>query len=363
MNEDRNRILIVDDLPKNIQIVATTLQEAGYNVTYAQNGKKAIDLCKKNYFNLILLDIMMPEMDGIEVCLHLKSDENYKDIPIIFLTAKTDLDSIEKAFKAGGVDYISKPFKGSELLSRVKTHITLQQQQHELKQLNTTKDKFFSIIAHDLKSPFSGLLGFTELLLEENKQTDPETLHHYYQLMHQAAKQGYDLLNNLLEWARTQQGSIKYIPKNYNLFEVSKGNIILFQNIASTKKIKITQDIQKDINIFADINMLKTIFRNLLSNAIKFTNIDGEISVTAKVENKNAVISIQDNGVGMSNDTLNKLFKIENNISHKGTNDESGTGLGLIISKDFIEQHHGKIWVTSELNKGSRFSFTLPLSE
>ncbi|MDA3912067.1 MAG: hybrid sensor histidine kinase/response regulator [Bacteroidales bacterium] len=360
MNEESHKILIVDDLPKNIQVVANTLQPAGYNISFAQNGENALDLCYKHDFDLILLDIMMPGMDGIEVCRRLKSDPQFKNLPIIFLTAKNDIESITQAFEAGGVDYVSKPFKGAELSARVKTHLTLKKQKETLQQLNATKDKFFSIIAHDLKSPFTGLLGFAELLIEESDTAKPEELKQYYQLLYKSAKQGFDLLSSLLEWSQTQSSSIKFSPDTYNLCDIIQENINLLSNIIHDKKIRVKCNIDKKLKVNADANMLKTIIRNLISNALKFTNPGGEIQLNATSDLNYTQIEVRDNGIGMDEKTMNKLFRLDENSSRKGTNNETGTGLGLIICKEFIQQHNGEIWVESEMGKGSSFFFSLP---
>ena len=206
MKSDKNRqkVLIVDDVTKNIQLVANFLKQAGYDINFAISGKTAIKHIKKARFDLILLDIMMPEMDGFEVCKKLKSEDETKDIPVIFLTAKTDIDSITQAFKAGGVDYITKPFNKAELLARVKTHLELQHQKRNLKELNATKDKFFSIIAHDLKSPLNHLLGLSEILQKELESAGSDEIIKIANLINKSAKSGRLLLENLLEWSRSQ---------------------------------------------------------------------------------------------------------------------------------------------------------------
>lgn len=360
MDNKEMHILIVDDLPKNIQVVANTLQPGGYKISYAQSGEKTIELCYKNDYDLVLLDIMMPGMDGIEVCRKIKSDPKFNDLAIIFLTAKNDIESITEAFEAGGVDYVSKPFKGAELLARVKTHITIKKQKEKLKELNATKDKFFSIIAHDLRSPFTGLLGFSELLIEESESSNPEDLKPYYKLLHQSAQQGFDLLTNLLEWSRTQSDSIQFKPQNFLVSDAIDESLLLLDNNLKKKKINIIQKHEEGIEIFADLNMLKTILRNLVSNAIKFTKEGGTITIKVIKETDKFLFSVEDNGVGMSEKTKNKLFRIDENISRKGTNNESGTGLGLIICKEFVQRHDGEIWVESEIDKGSQFYFTVP---
>ena len=357
------KILIVDDLPKNIQVVAATLQTEGYDISFAQNGESAIKMCNTNDFDLVLLDIMMPGMDGIEVCRIIKSDEKTKDLPIIFLTAKDDITSITKAFEAGGVDYVSKPFKGAELQARVRTHVTLKKQKEKLSQLNATKDKFFSIIAHDLRSPFTGLLGFAELLIEESDTAEPEDLKTYYQMMYKSAKQGYKLLTNLLEWSRTQTNRIDFNPTKHNIQDPICENIALLENNSIEKGISIQNNSTEEIIITADPNMLKTVIRNILSNAIKFTKPNGNIKISTIKKDNYAEVIIKDDGIGMDKKTRSRLFRVDENVSRRGTNNESGTGLGLIICKEFIERNNGKIWVESTEGSGTSFYFTIPLAE
>ncbi|MFP4664870.1 MAG: response regulator [Bacteroidales bacterium] len=356
-----SKILIVDDVPGNIQIVAATLQEAGYDISFAQNGPRALDMCEMHDYDLILLDIMMPGMDGIEVCKRLKARKEFEDMPIIFLTAKSDTDSITKAFEAGGVDYVTKPFKSAELLARVKSHLTIRHQKKELQELNATKDRFFSIIGHDLKGPFTGLLGFTELLIEESAETPAEELQNYYQLMYQSAKQGYELLTNLLEWSRTQSGKISFNPEPVNIKDIIEENIYILENLALKKQIDISIGKETDVEITADRNMLKTMMRNLISNAIKFTPENGKISVNAGLNDHSVDISVSDTGVGLDEEKVSRLFKVDQNISTKGTNQESGTGLGLIICKEFAEKHKGTLSVKSKKDQGSTFIISLPL--
>ncbi len=260
------------------------------------------------------------------------------------------------------MDYVTKPFKAPELLARVKSHLTIRYQQKQLKELNATKDKFFSIIGHDLKGPFTGMLGFSELLIEESQDTSAEELQHYYKLMYQSAKKGYDLLINLLEWSRTQTDKIRFEPEATKPHDAAEDTLSLLQNLADRKNISIHNNINKNTKILADKNMLKTIFRNLINNAVKFTNEGGDIWLEDDYSDEYSHISVRDNGTGMAEDKVDRLFRIDQNISTKGTNQESGTGLGLIICKEFAEKHGGNISVKSKKGKGSTFMLSLPLT-
>lgn len=358
----RQKVLIVDDVTKNIQLVANFLKQAGYEINFALSGKAALNHVENESFDLILLDIMMPEMDGFEVCEYLKSNPDTSEIPIIFLTAKTDIDSITKAFHVGGIDYITKPFNKAELLARVKTHLDMQQQKGNLKELNATKDKFFSIIAHDLRSPLNQLLGLSEILQKEIESERGDDVIKLANLINESAKSGRLLLENLLEWSRSQTGSINFNPEILNLAKISEEVVELNENNARQKDIIISSKIDKNEIAFADGNMLKTILRNLLSNSIKFTNNGGKIDLEVESSNGMAILSVIDNGIGIEDHDIEKLFRIDVNPKSIGRSKEKGTGLGLILCKEFVEMNEGKIWVESVSGEGSVFKFSLPLS-
>jgi len=236
----------------------------------------------------------------------------------------------------------------------------LEKNNHELDELNRTKDKFFSIIAHDLKNPLNVLIGLSDLIISRFDAMDAAKMLKMIQCMNESSKNLYDLLLNLLEWSRSQTKSIKYNPVVLNIAEVFDKNISLLKDSASKKEIKLIQSIKSPRNGWADQNMIMTVVRNLASNAIKFTPKGGEITLIAKEKENMMEISVQDNGIGMSKEQIDNLFMIDKNNSTNGTENEKGTGLGLIISKEFIEINGGKINVESKINKGTRFYFTIP---
>jgi signal transduction histidine kinase len=231
-----------------------------------------------------------------------------------------------------------------------------------LRELNASKDKFFSIIAHDLKNPFNTLIGFSDMLNESEKAHDPVAIHKYSDMINKSARQTFRLLENLLDWANAQRGKISFVPVELNLKEVIAEEFLMKGEMAGAKKIELISYLFEDLVIKADINMLRTILRNLISNAIKFTHRNGSVIVKAVVTKNNVEISVTDNGVGMSEETMARIFRIDSNLSTRGTEDEKGTGLGLFLSREFVEKHGGKIWVESEESKGSTFKFTLPLN-
>ena len=251
--------------------------------------------------------------------------------------------------------------------SKVKVHnkmkriySLLEESNSKLKIMNATKDKFFSIIAHDLRSPFNAILGFSELIKEELKtKQNISILKRYNDGVNEAANGLYNLLENLLQWANSQRGQLKFSPTQFDLHELVKCNLRIFKLRTADKSIQLNSDIKPGTMAYGDKHMVDTIVRNLLSNALKFTNSNGEVFLSAKLENERILFSVKDNGVGISKENQDKLFGIDSNFTTYGTNDESGSGLGLILCKEFVNKNGGKIWVESELNKGSCFTFSL----
>jgi signal transduction histidine kinase len=239
-------------------------------------------------------------------------------------------------------------------------YVIKQRTNKRLNEINATKDKFFGIIAHDLKNPFNSIFGATEILLENfNNQTDVQKLHIIKEIEN-SARQTYKLLENLLYWSRTEAGIIRFNPKILSINDIIKETNLLLENTANNKNIKLTEKISGQIEAFCDEEMLKTVLRNLISNGIKFTNTGGRVNTIAQKTGSNIEISVVDSGIGMSTEIQSTLFKIDKVSTSRGTNGEKGTGLGLILCKEFVEKNNGKIWVESKSGEGSRFIFTVP---
>lgn len=237
----------------------------------------------------------------------------------------------------------------------------VEQHAEELKNLNATKDKFFSIISHDLRNPFSNLLGLSRQLSEDLDSYTPEELRERIKLIEESSKRGYELLENLLEWSMSQRGNIKFNPLRLNLSDVINESVSILENQVKVKNINIITEVNGDLSVYADYNMLKVVLRNLITNAIKYSHPDGSVIVRAAIKNENEVeISVKDKGVGIPEDEIAKLFRIDTKYTTPGTSNEFGTGLGLILCKEFIEKHNGKISVESNVSSGSIFRFTLP---
>jgi len=247
------------------------------------------------------------------------------------------------------------------ITDRKETEIRLQKYALELNNHIADKDRFISILAHDLKNPFSVLLGFSGLLAKNIRKYDIDKIENQVNIINQTTKQTFHLLDELLLWARAQTGKLPYKPQKINLALVCNQIIEILRLAAMAKNITLDYLGKDEIVIFADINMVNTILRNLISNAIKFTKSDGKIFIFAEKHSTEATITVSDNGIGIAPHIINKMFDISQNHSSKGTANEAGTGLGLLLCKEFVEKHGCKIWVESELGKGSNFNFTMPL--
>lgn len=545
---NNEKILLIEDNETIIELVNISLTIKGYRVSVATSGIQSLNIAQKLQPSLILLDILMPGINGYETCKQLKANNKTKDIPIIFLSALSSTFDKVKAFQFGGVDYLTKPFEVDELISRIETHLTisrLQKELHaaneileekvknrtidlqqsneqlvaimhenaeliekykiqneelliankriaeseekfkllfeksddaililsktkviecneaaiqmfgynknelinlhpadlspekqidglvsiekanmriqealesrvnhfewihqrkngelfhasvwltvvpfqneklihsvvrditkqkydeekiklqnkELHDLNITKDKFISLLAHDLRSPFNSLIGLTDLLMENLNKFDNEKIATYVKIINTTSKRTFKFLVNLLEWARIQKDGIIIKSEKINLKLLVNEIKSFLDDSAIEKNISINDEIPESIFIYADNEMVKTILRNLLGNAIKFTPIAGSITLSAKSNQTYVEISVSDTGVGMDEKTINSLFKIGETKSQDGTNGEHGTGFGLLLCKEFIEKQSGEIWVESELGKGSTFRFSVP---
>lgn len=257
--------------------------------------------------------------------------------------------------------YETKDTMEQNAFELVKLNLQLEDSENKLQELNANKDKFFSIISHDLRNPFSSMLGYAEMLYVEFEEMSKGELKEGIEIILKSAKSAYELLTGLLEWSRVQSGRIEFKPENFSVNNLIDELIALNNLITTKKKITVTNKIYNNINVFADKQMISTTIRNLLGNALKFTPRNGSISITAEIINDAAIICIEDSGVGIKPNDLEKLFRIDVHYTTNGTSNEKGTGLGLILCKDLIEKNNGKIWVESEFGKGSKFFISIPL--
>lgn len=365
--DDSAIILIVDDVLENLRILGTMLKKQGYHISVATDGAQAFKAMQNHLPDLILLDVVLPDMDGFQICEQIKLNDKTKEIPVIFLSAKNEMPEVLKGFQLGAVDYITKPFNTEELLLRVETHIKLRRQHNllniknkQLQELIATKDKLFSIIGHDLKNPIAGILGIFELMALKIDALSKEEIKEFSKTVLTGLKSLSDQLEGLLLWSKMQIGSYNYNPVKLDLFKQVDTIISVNAITALSKGIIINNLVNEDIQIYADEIMLRSIIHNLLSNAIKFTYNKGRIECSCFTETNYVTLCVKDNGRGMTDEELSKLFKIDKNLRMKGTNGEQGTGLGLLIVREMVEINMGVIDVESASGTGTTFLVKLP---
>jgi len=353
-------ILLVDDNTNNLGVLYNYLDAERYTVLVSQSGERGLELARREKPDLILLDILLPGISGFETCARLKELDETRDIPVIFISALSDVEDKVKGLEVGGVDYITKPFHHQEVLARINTHLTIKRQREQLNLLNATKDRFFSIIAHDLRGPFTGLLGALEMLRDTRASMDEQETHELIVNLYETSERTYHLLENLLEWARSQQQVAKPVARALSLASLARETADLFNASASQKEVDITIDVPDDLTAYADGNMITTVIRNLINNAIKFSNVGGHVSVCGVSRGELVELSICDTGVGIEPDEIPSVFSLTRRRSREGTGGEKGTGLGLILANDYVTRNRGTITVQSTPGKGSRFTVLIP---
>jgi signal transduction histidine kinase len=351
------------------------------------------------------MDVQMPELDGFETASLVHSRPKTAHIPVIFITAfDPNKNLMEKGLNAGGLDYLTKPIDDVQIVNtlnmylrfldrerninseledkvqlrtvelqninrklqleieeRKRAETALQESENKLKEANAAKDKFFSIIAHDLRNPFNAVIGFSNILRENISEFDMKEISEYIGYINDSANNAYALLGNLLDWARSQTNSIQFNPEMVNISNIIKSTMVILSGEATKKNISISSKVPAGFMVYADGNMVSAVLRNLVSNAIKFTRPGGFITISSCLAEGCHEFTVEDNGVGIQPKDVEKLFRIDTKVYTKGTAEESGTGLGLILCKEFIEKNSGTIRVASELGKGSQFKFTLPV--
>jgi two-component system, sensor histidine kinase and response regulator len=399
-------ILCVDDediVLRSLQRELYTALDDGYLIETAEGGEDALalfeELRAEGYdIPLVISDQIMPNLKGAELLsqIHARAPKTLK----IMLTGQADMDAVTQAVNHAHLyRYIAKPWETADLVLTVKEalrsyfqdkqleeqnqqlqhinasleqqvrertavleqqKIELEQKNRQLHELNANKDKFFSIIAHDLKSPFTSLIGYTDLLSESFEDSPPQEIKFYVTNLQTAAKKLYTLLENLLAWSRIQRDLLQSTPEPVDLYDVTRDNVELFSSNAKQKQIRLESTIPPKTVVFADYSMVNTVLRNLIANALKFTPAKGRVRISATVLPQSIETAVIDTGIGIPADALALLFRIDAHYTRHGTSGEEGSGLGLILCKELIEKNAGRIWVESRVGKGTCFKFTLP---
>ncbi|HAQ19320.1 MAG TPA: hypothetical protein DCR40_08835 [Prolixibacteraceae bacterium] len=365
---ERLSILAVDDNQMNLMVMRSMFKYQDYRLYYADCGKLAIEMARKVRPDMILLDVVMPDLSGFEVCRILKEDDYFKDIPILFITAADEIEFIIKGYEAGGVDYITKPFRKEEIMLRIKTHFEFKLTRDQLfettvtlMRLNKVKDRLYSIIGHDLRNP----IGNVKMVLEYMSKgiIDPTKGDQYKKTVNELLRntdEVFSLLENLTTWTTSESGKLANIPENLRLKEAVVSIVNLYQAGFTSKNIKLSINIEPEHVVFADLHMIKTVIRNLFSNAIKYTPEGGTITFNSWMNDQTVNICVSDTGKGMTQGEIDKILNSDFYYSAIGPDDESGRGLGLKLCKDFIEKSEGKIWIDSIPGEGTQVFFTLP---
>jgi two-component system, sensor histidine kinase and response regulator len=363
MKTEEQSILIVDDVPKNIQLLGSILKEESYELEFATSGKEALEWLDSKQFDLVLLDIMMPEMDGFEVCRKIKENPATREVSVIFLTAKADFQSIIQGFEAGAVDYITKPYNRKELMIRVKTHLTLQMQRKQLELSTAFEKKIFSIIGHDLRSPMGNIRTYIEAFLQVNNKLN-ENVVALLKDLYLLSDNAFNLLENLLNWAKSQSGGIVCRPQEGKISILIQNVISLFSLQAENKRITLKFENQGPDTGYFDPELISLVIRNLVSNALKFTPHAGAVTISAyqKAEKGDLrlIIQVSDTGTGMSPEVIDNLINKNIHFTTYGTDNEKGSGLGFQLCKEFVALNSGIISIISTPGAGSSFFISLP---
>ena len=368
LNRSDYKILIVDDVISNVLLLKILLTNEKFQVCTANNGRACIEMTKKEHPDLILLDVMMPDINGFDTAVILKKDPETKDIPIIFLTALNSPQDLVHGFQVGANDFLTKPFNKEELVMRVTQQISLvaakriiEKQNAERKATLSNRDKMYSVIAHDLRSPMASIRMVLNLIVQS---TSAETVGpELYMLLDQANRESeevHDLLDNLLKWTKSQTGRLNVVLQDLDLNDIVPGVVEIFEMIAKTKNIKLElKKTDEALKVHADNDMLKTVLRNFMSNAVKFSPENSTIQIAMAKEGDFARVSVKDQGVGIAADRLGSIF--HKGETTYGTGGEEGSGLGLQLCQDFARKNGGDCYVESVEGQGSTFSFTIPI--
>lgn len=354
------KVIVIDDNTVSLVLIAKILNNAGYKAVVTDDAINAVEKIRLEKPSLIILDIEMPEISGFELCRKIKTQDDLKEIPVIFLTANQETDTMVEGFQSGGVDFITKPFRKEELYVRVRNHIELAESRKTIIEMNKSRDKLYSIIAHDIRSPLAGILQTIDAIDQGFFDPSSELFREIIRDLKNRTNETNTLLNSLLQWTRMQDKSVALNPKMNNLYEVIKSCISLLELNAREKNITLELKLKKNYEAYCDEVSTHTVFRNLINNAIKFTPENGKVTINGKSGIRYMEITVADTGVGMSEEVINKIIVENEHYTSFGTHNEKGTGLGLMIVKNFVQRNKGIFKIESEVGVGSRFTVSLP---
>lgn len=356
-------ILIVDDIEYNIILLNQILLNSGYRVLTAMSGKKCLEILEVELPDIILLDVIMPELNGFDISEKIKSNDRTKNIPIIFLSAISDYETKLKGLEKGAVDYITKPYDDREVIARIQIHLRIKELERErvehiknLEDLNKDKDNLLQVIAHDMRSPLTSIMLMSEFMMTSEKEIDKEKLNKYSNTIFNSSKKILQLINQLMNSSRVDSSKIEIT--RFDLVKAISHSTDLVSRLLDKKMIKLEKIFfEPEIFVNLDESKLDQILNNILYNAIKFTEQNGNIKIKVEESKQNDLefihISVQDNGIGIPANILPEIFNKKFSNHRNGTEGEEGTGLGLSITKNLVSSLNGKIEMESEENKGT----------
>jgi two-component system, sensor histidine kinase and response regulator len=357
------KILIVDDDPFVIKTLERILFKKNFLFHSVTSGEKALQVICDINPDIVLLDVLMSDIDGYDVCKKLKKLPGGEHIPVIFLTGNTGIDEVVKGFKAGAVDYIVKPFNTAELVARLETHLELKRSREEIKQMDLLKTKFFSIMTQDIKNSIIGLKGVASFLMHELTDVEPENNEplKLSKILLNDSTELYQLLENLIEWASIELGQKKIITKEINICKFLHDMVAPFNKDIQHKEIYLVVICNSDLIKIMPVSHLESIMHGLISNAVKYSNKGGKILVEHKFDDNQDIFQITDEGVGMIEEVAENVFRLDTpHPKTIGTFKEKGTGVGLIICKTLADRINGTITLETQKGKGTKAIFSLP---
>jgi two-component system sensor histidine kinase/response regulator len=358
------RILVVDDDRVNLRIIGGILRHEGYVISEAVSGEQALEVYAEFRPNLVLLDVMMPGIDGFETCRILRKTYGDTGAPVIFVTAKSEAEDIVMGFDAGGVDYLTKPFRPKEVLARIRTHLSNQLLVEQLSKANAAKDRFLGMCAHDLRNPLSSIRGLAELMNENAIGILTAEQREIVHTIHGASQSMLQLVNELLDVATIEAGHLKLAKEPTKVADIVERSVHL-SNIEAAKKNTRIEMVNgtKDPLIDVDRNKIRQVVDNLINNAVKYSPRGSLITVEVRAEEATAGFAVKDNGPGIPDGERHKLFKDYGRLTAQPTGGEKSTGLGLAICRNIVEAHGGTISVENIPGRGCEFVVRLPRSK
>jgi len=360
-------VLVVDDQPRNLQLLGNALFKNGYDVAMATSGEEALELIEESPPDLVLLDVMMPRMDGFEVCRRLKKSSIAPELEVIFVTARTQKEDVLEGFAVGGVDYITKPIQIPEVLARVRSQISLKNARDRLREANgalsrviETQQRFLSILSHDVRAPMAGLKNILVECVENRNVLSGEDMAEMLNAAADSSKRLVSFFEDALVWARTEVGGSGEKNRPISLSDAVESGVSLLLPLFKSKEVELIEEIPAGATVIGLPNALSTVLRNLFSNALKFSERRSRITVTCSEEGDVWRIAVSDEGVGIAPERISKLFDPDERKTTLGTDKEKGAGIGLLLCSSLVDRMGGTLAVESEVGKGARFHFALP---